>query len=412
MFFLNILKCILEVFEIHSKKQLNQDNKLSIRYLAGKLSNRVLFFDSSDKINSLYYSLRINKQSEHKINRNMKKHLLFLTILSLFIACKNKETDSSKDEGEYAHLLSTAQTLFQPISSVKMEEPDPDKVLLGKHLYFDTRLSGEGNISCNSCHNLETYGVDNLQFSPGDAEGTVGGRNSPTTFHAALHKMQFWDGRAADVEEQAGGPILNPLEHNIKDEQQLVNRLKEVELYHELFSNAYGSDDPITFDNLTNAIGAFERTLMPESRFDKYLEGDESALSNSEKKGLMVFIDSGCITCHSGVALGGQMLQKFGLYHDYWKHTESKEIDYGLFDISEDESEKYFFKVPGLRNVIHTAPYFHDGSVQDLKDAVRIMAKLQRDVELSDEEIDDVTVFLESLTADISDEIKKSPFES
>ena len=126
----------------------------------------------------------------------------------------------------------------------------------------------------------------------------------------------------------------------------------------------------------------------------------------------MVFIDSGCITCHSGVALGGQMLQKFGLYHDYWKHTESKEIDYGLFDISEDESEKYFFKVPGLRNVIHTAPYFHDGSVQDLKDAVRIMAKLQRDVELSDEEIDDVTVFLESLTADISDEIKKSPFES
>lgn len=342
----------------------------------------------------------------------MKKHPLLFVALFVFMSCQNKKTDRFDEDGKYDHLLATAQTLFQPISSVEMDEPDPDKVLLGKHLYFDTRLSGLGNISCNSCHNLETYGVDNLQFSPGDAEGTVGGRNSPTTFHAALHKMQFWDGRAADVEEQAGGPILNPLEHNIKDEKQLVDRLKEVELYQNLFGKAYGENNPITFDNLTNAIGAFERTLMPESRFDKYLEGDESALTAPEKEGLMVFIESGCITCHSGIALGGQMLQKFGLYHDYWKHTESADIDYGLFDISEKESEKYFFKVPGLRNITHTAPYFHDGSVEDLKDAVRIMAKLQRDVELSEAEIENITVFLESLSADIPDEVKKSPFES
>jgi len=344
----------------------------------------------------------------------MKNYLFILILPFLFFACKDKSTEKSEVDVEdgYVDLYPTATTFFQPISFLELEDPDPDKVNLGKHLFFDTRLSGEGNISCNSCHNLKTYGVDNERFSPGDAPGTFGGRNSPTVFHAALHKMQFWDGRAGTVEEQAGGPILNPLEHNIKDEQQLVDRLKKVELYQELFAKAYGGDDPITFDNLTHAIGAFERTLMPESRFDKYLEGDQTALSNQEKKGLQTFINSGCITCHSGPALGGQMLQKFGLFHDYWKHTESEEIDFGLFDISERESEKYFFKVPGLRNIVHTAPYFHDGSVDDLADAVRIMGKLQRNVDLSEEEINDMLAFFNSLSSDIPDDVKKSPFEN
>ncbi|SDW84822.1 cytochrome-c peroxidase [Aequorivita viscosa] len=339
----------------------------------------------------------------------MKKYLIIFGI-SVFFGCKNEKKEIIEDE--YENLYPTATTFFQPISSLDLEEPDANKVALGKHLFFDTRLSGEGNISCNSCHNLNTFGVDNMRFSPGDAPGTVGGRNSPTVFHASLHKMQFWDGRAEDVEEQAGGPILNPLEHNIKDEQQLVNRLKEVEMYQELFSKAYGDDDPITFSNLTNAIGAFERTLIPGSRFDKYLEGDQEALSKQEKKGLNAFIASGCITCHSGPALGGQMLQKFGLFHDYWKFTESEEVDLGLFDISERESEKYFFKVPGLRNVVKTAPYFHDGSVADLDTAVKIMGKLQRNVDLTDEEVEDIVAFFGSLTSDIPEEVKKSPFKS
>lgn len=338
----------------------------------------------------------------------MKKYLIIL-ILPAFMACKENQKEKSADGYEDLHPMAT--TFFQPISSLELETPDADKVNLGKHLFFDTRLSGEGNISCNSCHNLKTYGVDNERFSPGDAPGTVGGRNSPTVFHAALHKMQFWDGRAADVEEQAGGPILNPLEHNIKDEAQLVNRLKEVDLYLELFSKAYGDEDPITFNNLTNAIGAFERTLVPESRFDKYLEGDQSALNTVEKRGLKAFIDSGCITCHSGPAMGGQMLQKFGLFHDYWKYTESEEVDLGLFDISERESEKYFFKVPGLRNIVHTAPYFHDGSVSELDESVRIMGKLQRNVDLSNEEVSDIVAFLGSLSSDIPDEVKQSPFD-
>ena len=339
----------------------------------------------------------------------MKKYL-FILILPALIACQNKQKETAKDG--YEDLYPIATTFFQPISSLDLEQPDADKVTLGKQLFFDTRLSGEGNISCNSCHNLKTYGVDNERFSPGDAPGTMGGRNSPTVFHAALHKMQFWDGRAADVEEQAGGPILNPLEHNIKDEKQLMDRLKKVDIYQEMFTKAYGNENPFTFNNLTNAIGAFERTLMPESKFDKYLEGDQSVLSNQEKKGLKLFVDSGCITCHSGPALGGQMLQKFGLFHDYWKHTASEAVDFGLFDISERESEKYFFKVPGLRNIVHTAPYFHDGSVKDLDVAVKIMGKLQRNVDLSDDEVNDIVAFLGSLSSDIPDDVKQSPFGS
>lgn len=342
----------------------------------------------------------------------MKSYLWILLVSLTLTACKNDSKEKDKtDLEDYEAIYDKATTFFQPISSLDLETPDPDKVELGKYLFFDTRLSGEGNISCNSCHNLKTYGVDNERFSPGDAPGTVGGRNSPTVFHAALHKMQFWDGRAADVEEQAGGPILNPLEHNIKDEQQLVDRLKKVDLYQELFAKAYEGDNPITFDNLTNAIGAFERTLIPESRFDEYLEGNREALNKQEKRGLNIFIDSGCITCHSGPALGGQMLQKFGLFHDYWKETQSEEVDLGLFEISEREAEKYFFKVPGLRNIVHTAPYFHDGSVDDLRTAVQVMGKLQRNIELSDEEIDDMLAFFESLSSDIPDDVKQSPFE-
>lgn len=340
----------------------------------------------------------------------MRKIVLLLSSAAILAACKNERTDQ-KNNGEYEAIYETATAFFQPISSLDLDTPDPDKVNLGKHLFFDTRLSGEGNISCNSCHNLNTFGVDNERFSPGDAPGTFGGRNSPTVFHAALHKMQFWDGRAADVEEQAGGPILNPLEHNIKDEQQLVDRLKEVELYQNLFAKAYGGDNPITFANLTNAIGAFERTLIPEGRFDKYLAGDQNALNDQEKRGLKTFIDSGCITCHSGAALGGQMLQKFGLFHDYWKETRSDDVDLGLYEISERESEKYFFKVPGLRNIVHTGPYFHDGSIDDLHEAVRIMGILQRNVDLSADEINDIVAFFDSLTADISDDVKKNPFE-
>ena len=329
------------------------------------------------------------------------------------ISCINTERKNSTAGDENAEeLLTQAQIFFQPLSSVEVDRPDSNMVKLGKYLFFDTRLSGEGNISCNSCHSLSNFGVDNEQFSLGDDQKSRGGRNSPTVFHAALHKMQFWDGRAADVEEQAGGPILNPIEHNIKNKEELVARLSKVDIYQQLFPVAFNDDaNPITFDNITHAIGAFERTLMPESRFDKYLEGDISALSTQEQAGLDVFITTGCITCHNGVALGGQIFQKFGLFGDYWESTGSEKVDAGVFDVSQNEAERFLFKVPGLRNITHTWPYFHDGSVRDLDEAVRIMGKLQRGVDMSDKEVEDVVVFLGSLSSDITDEVKRSPFD-
>ncbi|MGG5577332.1 cytochrome-c peroxidase [Myroides sp. C15-4] len=342
----------------------------------------------------------------------MIKKLVLVVLVASFVGCKGDKSKAFEfvQKGN-AELLTQAQTFFQPISSVELPQLDSAKVALGKYLYFDTRLSKEGNISCNSCHNLNTYGVDNLAFSPGD-DGSLGGRNSPTVFHAALHSMQFWDGRAKDVEEQAGGPILNPVEHNIKDERELEQRLRKVDLYKEKFASVYPEmKEPITFSTITNAIGAFERTLMPASRFDHYLEGDRDALTPQEQKGLEAFMAVGCTTCHSGVAMGGQMFQKFGLYGDYWMETKSEKVDKGLADLSKKETENYFFKVPGLRNIVHTGPYFHDGSVQDLKEAVRIMASLQTNITLTQEQVEDITVFLGSLSSDIPAEVKKSPFE-
>ncbi|MEK6451381.1 MULTISPECIES: cytochrome c peroxidase [Myroides] len=341
----------------------------------------------------------------------MFKKVVLLSVLMSFVACKNdQEKTEDVNSNEKSELLSKASTYFKSLSTVEFEKLDPKKVELGKYLYFDTRLSGEGNISCNSCHDLNTFGVDNKKFSPGD-DGSLGARNSPTVLHASLHSMQFWDGRAKDVEEQAGGPILNPVEHNIKNEKELEERIQKIDLYKDLFAQVYkGEKQPISFGNITNAIGAFERTLNPESRFDKFLDGDEKALTAQEQKGLETFMSVGCITCHNGVALGGQMFQKFGVYKNYWELTESEKIDNGLYDLTKEEVQKYLFKVPGLRNVTNTAPYFHDGSVSDLKRAVEIMGIVQNNITLDAQQLDDIAAFLGSLSSDLPDSVKKSPF--
>lgn len=339
----------------------------------------------------------------------MKKILLVLVTMSLF-ACKNEEKKGDfilKKAAPKTELQLQANNFFKPISSVKYEGISEKKVELGKKLYFDTRLSKDGNISCNSCHNLNTFGVDNLPTSPGDTK-EFGNRNSPTVIYASLHAKQFWDGRAKDVEEQAGMPILNPVEHNIPSEEFLVNRIKNVEEYQALFKEVYPDEEnPITYKNLTGAIGAFERQLLPKSRFDQWLEGDDSALTENEKEGLKTFIDNGCIACHSGVALGGQLMQKFGLYGDYWEYTKSKNIDTGLHEVTKKDGDKYIFKTPSLRNIEKTYPYFHDGSVGNLEEAVKIMAKLQNNKELSDTDTKNIVSFLKTLTADV-DEIYKT----
>ena len=307
-----------------------------------------------------------------------------------------------------------ARSTFQALAA-KAENPKnlmtDAKVKLGKILYFDTRLSKDGTQSCNTCHDLNTFGVDNEPTSPGD-NGGLGDRNSPTVLNAALHTSQFWDGRAKDVEEQAGMPILNPVEMAIPSEKFLVDRLSKVELYTGLFKEAFPEESkPLTYMNIQNAIAAFERTLLTPSKFDDYLKGNANALSVDEKKGLKTFMEVGCITCHMGSLLGGNIIQKFGVYGNYWELTGSDPIDEGRFKETGNEAEKYMFKAPSLRNVAKTHPYFHDGSVESLEEATKIIAKLNLNIDLSDEQVKDLVTFMNALTSDLPDEVKQIPAE-
>ncbi len=285
--------------------------------------------------------------------------------------------------------------LFQPLKSVPVAPTEKDLVELGRMLYHETRLSVRQNQSCNTCHVLSAYGVDNLPTSPGSRQ-ELGKRNSPSSFGASGHFVQFWDGRSATLEEQAKGPILNPVEMGMKDEAAVLAMLESIPGYQEAFSRAFPTDSPaITYNNLAMAIGAFERHLVAPSRFDAYLEGDAAALTAEETKGLEAFISTGCIACHMGPHLGGQMFQKLGLVVPY------PTADLGRFEVTGQEADKYVFKVPSLRNIAKTGPYFHDGSVTTLEDAVGLMAKHQLGKDLTGEQVADIVTFLNVLTGEI-----------
>jgi cytochrome c peroxidase len=345
----------------------------------------------------------------------MKNYILILVaIMFLILACKNKKTDKLAEARlkVFEEKIDENMSMFSKLGvadTVSSNIVTDAKVTLGQMLYFDTKLSKTGKNSCNSCHNLSTFGVDNSSFSKGD-NGGLGGRNSPTVFNAALHSMQFWDGRAKDVEEQAGMPILNPVEMAMPSETELVKRLQADPNYQNLFKAAFPDiSDPINFANLRLAIAAFERKLITPSRFDAYIEGDKSVLNEQEKRGWVTFVETGCTTCHNGALLGGNMFQKFGVFADYWTLTKSAKIDNGKFDVSKNEADKYIFKVPSLRNIDKTGPYFHDGSVKSLDEAIKIMAKLQLNNDLTTDQVADISAFLKSLTADIPEKYKKAP---
>jgi cytochrome c peroxidase len=290
-----------------------------------------------------------------------------------------------------------------PIAESAKNPVNEAKIQLGRMLYFDKRLSIDNDLSCNSCHQLDKYGVDNEKTSPGH-KGQRGDRNSPTVYNAAFHFVQFWDGRAADVEEQAKGPILNPVEMAMPSEPEVIKRLESVAGYREAFAAAFpGEANPINYDNLARAIGAFERKLVTPSPFDEFLAGDDKALRKEQQEGLAVFLDAGCTVCHSGTVLGGQMYQKLGLVKPY------PTADPGRAKISGNEAERGFFKVPSLRNVEKTAPYFHDGSVTSLEQASRIMAEHQLGRTLSDADVAKLVAFLSSLTGTIDSEYTREP---
>lgn len=351
----------------------------------------------------------------------MKNGTLFgcLLLALAILSCKQTEKKTKPSIATSAEkkpdsLLILAQNYFKPLPALADSKNNPvtdAKVNLGKVLYFDTRLSKNGKISCNTCHNLSNYGVDNEPTSTSE-KGQKGTRNSPTVFNAALHNMQFWDGRAKDVEEQAGMPILNPVEMAIPHKGFLVNRLDGIPLYQDLFKKAFPDEaKPITYENLQKAIGAFERTLLTPSRFDHYMKGDTQALSEKEKEGLHLFIKTGCPSCHQGVAIGGATLQKFGLVTDYRTLTRSGVDDEGREKITKNPADKDVFKVAGLRNVSGTFPYFHTGSVISLDSAVKIMGKAQLNKDLFEPDIASIIAFLNTLTGDISPAAKSFPPE-
>ncbi len=290
------------------------------------------------------------------------------------------------------------KNFFQPLPESLIDLSDATtkaKVELGKKLYLDPQLSTDKDISCNSCHGLSTFGVDNEPTSPGH-KGQRGDRNSPTVYNAALHFAQFWDGRAKDVEEQALGPVMNPVEMAMPNEDIVVERLSTSQEYQELFKKAFpGEDKPLTFNNMGKAIGAFERTLLTPSRFDDYLKGNDDALTTEEKKGAETFANAGCVACHSGVTLGGHMYQKLGLVHPY--ETE----DTGRHKVTNKDADKYFFKVPSLRNITKTGPYFHNGGVKTLEEAVKLMGHHQLGKTLTDQEVGSIITFLGALEGEI-----------
>ncbi len=296
--------------------------------------------------------------------------------------------------------LPTAQhkALFGPLPAEMTADSNPltpAKIDLGRMLYYDTRLSKSQQISCNSCHQLDHYGVDGEPTSPGH-KGQRGARNSPTVYNAALHLAQFWDGREPDVEAQAKGPILNPVEMAMPSPEAVVAVVKSIPGYAAAFAAAFPEEaDPITYDNLAKAIGAFERKLVTPGRWDRWLAGDATALTAAERRGLDLFVESGCTICHMGPDLGGSLYQKMGLVKPY------PLTDEGRGAITGNEAERFFFKVPSLRNVAETAPYFHDGSVTTLEEAVRIMLDYQLGRSVTAPQMSDLLAFLKALTGDL-----------
>lgn len=283
-----------------------------------------------------------------------------------------------------------------------------EKVVLGKQLFFDPRLSIDGTVSCNSCHNVMSSGTDSRATSVG-VDGQRGGRSAPTVWNAAFLTAQFWDGRAATLEDQAKGPPLNSIEMGMPSAEAVVERLNAIPGYVEQFNVVFGGDKAVSYDNMAKAIAAFERTLITRnSPFDRYLAGDKQALSKQAQRGMSVFEGRGCSACHSGsnfagptsLPMGEGFYQKFPMVASKYDAQYKLSEDKGRFEVTKDKADMNVWRVASLRNVALTAPYFHNGSVKTLDEAVRVMAQTQLSVDLSDSEVADIVAFLESLNGE------------
>jgi len=324
--------------------------------------------------------------------------LKFTTVVSvlmllLIVACGGKKENTELK----TKVLEQAKNIFAvlPDRMPGSENDTPERIALGKKLYFEEAISLDESQSCNTCHDLTDgmAGVDNLSTSPG-AKGEDGTRNSPTVLNAGFHFVQFWDGRETDLKAQAGGPVMNPVEMAMPDEASVEAKLNSLPDYKELFAKAFPESKGLaTFDLMTEAIAAFERTLITHDRFDDFMNGDLKAMSETEVKGLELFINTGCITCHTGPLIGGNMYQKMGLVKPY---SDTKDL--GRYEVTKNDADKFMFKVPTMRNIQLTAPYFHNGSEESLTEAIKLMADIQLGRKLDNLQTLQIEKFLNALT--------------
>jgi cytochrome c peroxidase len=334
----------------------------------------------------------------------MKHHfkiilLLILIALPLYFMLGNSgsEIDSQNFDNDQEPVsgVDISRDPILPLSPVT--GLSSDKVRLGKKLFHDPQLSHDNSISCASCHNFSKGGTDRLRFSVG-INGTIGNINAPTVFNSSLNIAQFWDGRTKTLKEQVIEPIRNPAEMGSSLEE-VAEKLSKDSEYKQVFQQVY--IDGITPLNVADAIANYEKSLVtPNARFDRYLRGDNNAISNDELRGFREFIDHGCASCHQGEGIGGNLFQRFGVMGDYFKDRPFSKADQGRFNVTGLEDDRHVFKVPGLRNVAVTPPYFHDGSVQTLEKAVRVMGYYQLGMDMSEEDIRLIVVFLHTLTGE------------
>ena len=279
------------------------------------------------------------------------------------------------------------------------------KVILGKMLFMDPRFSSTGTVSCNSCHNVMEGGDDSRTFSMG-VHGKTGGRNAPTVWNSAFHSVQFWDGRADLLEDQAKGPVTNPVEMGVPEIEQAMDKVRAIPGYKPYFDEAFGKDS-MTVVNAAKAVAAFERTLItPGSPYDQYVKGDKKAMTAQQVNGMETFAAAGCASCHSGAAFNGPKMEfgqgfysKFPTFADnVYNKKYDLSADKGREEATGKAADAHMFRVPTLRNITDTAPYFHNGSVNDLSEAVALMAKTQLNKDLSDKEVKDIVAFLVALT--------------
>jgi cytochrome c peroxidase len=320
--------------------------------------------------------------------------------LSSVAACVFLATAAYAADLDPAQLREQAQALFKPLPStvpaVRGNRITPEKIALGKALFFDPRMSASGVFSCNSCHNVGTGGDDNLETSIGHG-WQKGPRNSPTVFNAVFNIAQFWDGRAEDLKAQAKGPVQAGVEM-ANTPGKVVETLKSMPQYVEWFEAAFPDEgDPVTFDNFAKAIEAFEATLVTPAPFDAFLNGDDEAMTVEARQGLQIFIDKGCASCHNGINVGGEGYYPFGLIEKPGADV-LPENDKGRFAVTNTADDSYVFRAGPLRNIALTAPYFHSGKVWDLKQAVAIMGTSQLGETLEGKDVDLIVAFLESLT--------------